>query len=182
MKLRETLLGLLVLAALAAGVWWARGRSAPGRAPAAAPANAPAAGAANAPASADSASLPDVTLADASVDLGDVRLVLSASRPVVAFQKARFRARAEKDGAALSIGDGVLSFEMAMPMGDHRYTLLGGEDGWQEAEVVLPMCRSGKRTWYATLEGNVAGRPRTARFRLDLTPPAEAPAASPPAS
>ncbi len=178
MKLRETLLGLLVLAALAAGAWWARGRSGAERAPAAAPS----AGAATAPASSEPVSLPDVTLADASVDLGDVRLVLSPDRPIVAFSKARFRARAEKDGRAVPIGDGVLSFAMAMPMGDHRYTLLGGEDGWQEAEVVLPMCRSGKRTWYATLEGNVAGRARTARFRLDVTPPAEAPAPSPPAS
>ena len=178
MKLRETLLGLVVLAALGGGVWWARGRSAAERAPAAAP-DAPAAGAATGPAAPDLASLPDVTLADASVDLGDVRLVLSAGRPIVAFSKVRFRARAEKDGLAVPIGDGVLSFEMTMPMGDHRYTLLGGEDGWQDAEVVLPMCRSGKRTWYATLEGNVAGKPRTARFRLDLTPPAEAPAPAP---
>ena len=62
----------------------------------------------------------------------------------------------------------------------NRYALVGGEDGWQVAEVLLPMCKSGKRTWFATLEGNVAGQPRTARFRIDLTPAAEA-AASPPA-
>jgi hypothetical protein len=172
-KLRETLLGLLALAIVAGGAWWARGRRVAERAPAAEAAKAPAA------AAADPASLPDVTLADAFVDAGGVRLVLSADRPIVAFTKVRFRARAEKDGRAVPIGDGRLSFEMSMPMGDHRYSLLGGEDGWQEAEVVLPMCKSGKRTWYATLEGSVAGAPVAARWRLDLTPPAEAPAPSP---
>lgn len=174
MKLRDTLLGVLVLAALAGGVWWARSRSGA--------TNTPAAGSPAAPAAApvDPATLPDVTLADASVDLGDVRLVLSADRPVVAFAKSRFRVRAEKDGSAMPIGDGRLSFEMAMPMGDHRYSLVGGEDGWHIVEAVLPMCKSGKRTWFATLEGSVAGQPRTARWRVDLTPAAEA-APPPPA-
>lgn len=174
MKLRDTLLGLLVLAAVLGGFLWARSRSGAATPPAGVPGNAPAA------APVDPANLPDATLADASLDLGDVRVVLSADRPVVAFAKSRFRVRAEKDGQAVPIGDGHLSFEMAMPMGDHRYALVGGEDGWQVAEVVLPMCKSGKRTWFATLEGNVAGQPRTAGFRIDLTPAAEA-AASPPA-
>ena len=178
MKLRETLLGLVVLAALGGGVWWARGRSAAERAPAAAP-DAPAAGAATGPAAPDLASLPDVTLADASVDLGDVRLVLSPDRPIVAFSKVRFRARAESNGAALPLEEGRLSFEMTMPMGDHRYTLLPAAGGWHEAEVVLPLCKSGTKTWYATLEGKVGGAPVSARYRLDLTPPAEAPAPSP---
>lgn len=173
MKLRDTLLGLLVLGAVLGGVLWARSRSGAGNAPADVPGSAPAA------APVDPATLPDATLADASVDLGDVRVVLSADRPVVAFAKSRFRVRAEKDGAAVPIGDGHLSFEMAMPMGDHRYALVGGEDGWHVAEVLLPMCKSGKRTWFATLEGNVAGQARTARFRIDLTPAAEA-AAPPP--
>lgn len=170
MKLRETLLGLLVLAVVLGGVFWARSRSGA--------ANAPTAGspAASAAAPVDPATFPDVTLADAAVDLGDVRLVLSADRPVVAFAKSRFRVRAEKNGAAVPIGDGALSFEMAMPMGDHRYSLVGGEDGWHVAEAVLPMCKSGKRTWFATLDGNVGGKPVTARWRVDLTPPAEAPA------
>ena len=169
MKLRDTLLGLLVLGAVLGGVFWARSRSGARNAPAPARADAPAA------ALDDTAALPDATLADASVDLGDVRLVLSADRPVVAFAESRFRVRAEKDGSAVPIGDGHLSFEMAMPMGDHRYALVGDEDGWHVAEVVLPMCKSGNRTWFATLEGTVAGTPRTARWRVDLTPAAEAP-------
>ena len=173
MKLRETLLGLLVLAALAGGVWWARSRSGAGHAPAADPTNTPAA------APVDPSALPDVTLADASVDAGGVRLVLSPDRPIVAFSKIRFRVRAEANGAAVPIEEGRLSFEMTMPMGDHRYTLLPAADGWQEAEVVLPLCKSGKRTWFATLAGKVGGAPVSARYRLDLTPPAEAPAPAP---
>lgn len=168
MKLRETLLGLLALAIVAGGAWWARGRGAAERAPAA--------GAPNAPAAADVASLPDVTLADASVEQGGVRLVLSADRPILAFSKVRFRARAESNGAAVPLEEGRLSFEMTMPMGDHRYRLVPGADGWQEAEVVLPLCKSGKRTWFATLEAKAGGAPVSARYRLDLTPPAEAPA------
>jgi hypothetical protein len=31
-----------------------------------------------------------------------------------------------------------VSFEMTMPMGDHRYALVPGEEGWLEAAVVLP--------------------------------------------
>ncbi len=174
MKLRETLLGLVVLAAVLGGVWWARARSRAGAPP---PSSAPAS--ASAASGAAEASLPDVTLADASVDLGDVRIVLSAGRPIVAFAKSRFRVRAEKDGTVVPFGDGHISFQMTMPMGDHRYSLLGGEDGWHEAEAVLPLCKSGKRRWFATFEGTVAGKPRTARFRLDLTPPSEAPAAAP---
>ncbi|KAA0253245.1 hypothetical protein FBQ97_14185 [Acidobacteria bacterium ACD] len=168
MRLRETLLGLLVLAALGLGVWWARGPS--GASPV------PASGASSAPAAADEASLPDVTLADASVDAGDVRLVLSADRPVVALTRVRFRARAESKGTAVPLEEGRLSFEMRMPMGDHRYRLLPGDGGWQEAEVVLPACGSGERTWFATLEGKAAGKHVSARYRLDLTPAAEAPA------
>lgn len=172
MKLREPLLGLLVVAALAAGVWWARGRSGAEDPPK------PAAGGAESPAAVAEAPAPDVTLADASVDAGGVRLVLSAERPIVAFSKVRFRARAESNGATVPLEEGRLSFEMTMPMGDHRYVLVPAAGGWQEAEVVLPMCGSGKRTWFATLGGTVAGRPVSARFQLDLTPPAEAPAAA----
>jgi hypothetical protein len=45
---------------------------------------------------------------------------------------------------------------------------VAGQGGWLEAEAVLPRCMSGKRRWYATVEGIVEGQPRTARFRLDL--------------
>jgi hypothetical protein len=71
---------------------------------------------------------------------------------------------------------GRISFEMSMPMGDHRYSLVPAADGWQEAEAVLPLCGSGNRRWFATVEGTVAGRPISARFQLDLTPPEDGPA------
>lgn len=171
MKLRETLFGLVVLAAVLGGVLWARGRSQTGDATGG---TAPARRVID---SATEAALPDVTLADASVDLGDVRIVLSvAPRPAFGFAKSRFRVRAESAGAPVALENGRISFEMSMPMGDHRYTLVPGAEGWQEAEAVLPLCGSGKRRWYATVEGTVAGKPRTALFRLDLAKPEAAPA------
>jgi hypothetical protein len=126
--------------------------------------------------------LPDVTQADGIVDLGDVRVVLSVTpRPPVAFQKNQFRVRVEAADANAPAGpsratpvpleSGRMSFEMVMPMGDHRYTLVAGADGWREAAVVLPMCKSGNPRWYAIVEGTVAGRPVLARFRLDLAKP-----------
>ena len=117
-----------------------------------------------------------VTLADGSVEQGGVRLVLSVTRPVVAFEKARWRVRAEANGAPVPLADGRISFEMRMPMGENRYTLVAADGGWQEAEVVLPMCGSGERTWFAIVDGAVAGRPVSARYRLDLAPPSEKPA------
>ena len=170
MKLRETLLGLVVLAAVLGGVFWARGRSQAGDATGG-----------TAPARrvidpATEAALPDVTLADASVDLGDVRIVLSvAPRPTFGFAKNRFRVRAESDAGPVALDEGRISFEMSMPMGDHRYTLVPGAEGWQEAEAVLPLCGSGKRRWYATVVGTVSGKARTALFRLDLAKPEAAP-------
>ena len=129
--------------------------------------------------------MPDVTLADGVVDLVDIRVILSVTpRPPVAFAKKRFRVRVESafgksagdksPGAPVALEGGRISFEMAMPMGDHRYTLVPGDDGWQEAEVVLPFCPSGKRRWYGTVEGTVDGRPRVVGFKLDLTPPGSA--------
>lgn len=172
MKPRETLLGLVVLALVLGGAWWARSRSHAGK-PVAGESTASAA----APSGTAEASNPDVTLADQAVDLGDVRLSLSvAPRPIPAFEKIRFRLRAESGGAPVAFESGRVSFEMTMPMGDHRYTLVPGAEGWHEAEVVLPLCKSGKRTWFATIEGTVAGKPRTARFQLDLTPPSSPPA------
>lgn len=171
MKLRDTLLGLVVLAVVLGGVFWVRGRSGP---------SVPAGG--DAPARrvidpATEAALPDVTEADATVDLGDVRLVLSVSpRPIMGFATNTYRVRAEADGATAPFEGGRISFEMSMPMGDHRHDLLPGADGWSEAQAALPLCGSGKRRWYATVEGTVAGKPRTALFRLDLTKPDAAPA------
>ena len=168
------MLGLVVLALLAAGAIWARSRSA---APGTSLAGQTVPGSAPAARGFDDDALPDVSVTDAAVDAGDVRFTFSiAQRPPVAMAKVRIRVRAEKGGSPALLEGGRIMFEMTMPMGDHRYSLVPGEGGWQEAEVVLPLCKSGKRRWYATVEGAVAGRPRTARFRLDLTPPGLAPA------
>jgi hypothetical protein len=158
-NVRSTLLGLVVLGLVVAGVFWVRFRPM-------------SSGAASARQEASDEAIPDATFADATADAGDVRITLSiAQRPPVALAKTRVRVRAESGGSPVVLDAGGISFQMTMPMGDHRYTLVSGEDGWQEAEVVLPLCQSGKRRWYATVEGAVAGRPRTARFRLDLNPP-----------
>jgi len=162
MSLRNALLGPIVLGIVLMGVFWARGwgRSGPWEADA-------------------DAALPDVTLAEGVADLGDLQITLSvAPRPPVAFQKSRFRVRVASNGTSMALEGGRISFEMKMPMGDHRYALVPSGDGWQEAEVVLPFCQSGNPRWYASVEGTVAGQPRTARFRLYLTRPGSAPASS----
>ena len=195
MKLRDTLLGLLVLALLAGGVYWARFRPSPpaGSSTGLAPGVQPEAGGSTAVAEPDPGeaaggssmahrvgmamsdeAMPDVTRGEASMNVGDVRVTLTvAPHPPIAFQENRFRVRVESANGPVFLEDGRISFEMKMPMGDHRYSLVAGADGWQEAEVVLPMCGSGNPRWYAVVEGSVAGQPRTARFRFDLAKPAQ---------
>jgi len=128
MRRREFIVGLAVLALLTAGAWWARS---------------PSPTAARAPAAPGQASgndgLPDVTFAAETADAGGVRITLSLSpNPPVAFGTLRVRVRAESGGSVVPLEGGTVTFEMAMPMGDHRYTLVPGGDGWLEAAVVLP--------------------------------------------
>ena len=77
----------------------------------------------------------------------------------------------EVAGRPATLEAGRIWFEMTMPMGDHRYTLVADPQGAQVADVTLPTCQSGKRRWFATVEGAVDGQRVTARFRLDLAPP-----------
>ena len=185
MRIRETLLGLVILATVAAGVYWARARPSPmagavdGHAATAEARPEPgvrtperAGSDARGSDSSAEAALPDVTLADGAVQQDDVRVTLSVTpRPPVAFSKKHFRVRVESRGVPVALEGGRISFEMKMPMGDHRYALVPGADGWQDAEVILPFCPSGNPRWYALVEGTVSGRPLAARFRLDLTRP-----------
>ena len=179
MKLRETLLGLLVLALVLGGVWWVRSRRpSEKKVPAApAPAGNAGAGAATAPRVVTATESPDVTLADQSADAGGVRLSLSvATRPILAFTKIRFRVHADSGGVPLELAYAHLIFEMTMPMGNHNYRLIPAAGGGLEAEVVLPSCQSGNRRWSATVEGTVGGLRRSARFQFDLTPSPSPPA------
>lgn len=119
MSIKSTLLGIAVLAALAAGAWWARS---------------PSQTAATAPVTAKTASgddaLPDATLSAATADSGGVKITLAVSpNPPVAFAKTRVRVRAEANGSPVAIESGRVSFEMVMPMGDHRYTLVPARGG-----------------------------------------------------
>ena len=111
-----------------------------------------------------------------TLDLGDVRILVSAGpRPLRAFSRNRFRFRAEASGAPVLLAEAVVSFTMAMPMGDHRHALVLAPDGWQEAEAVLPLCPSGNRRWFGRLDFTLAGRARSARFAFDLAAPPRRP-------
>jgi hypothetical protein len=124
MSVRSTIAGLVVLALITVGIFWARRPE---------PSTARRQAAAEKSGQAEE-SLPDVTLAAASVDAGGVGITLSLSpNPPVAFATTRVRVRAESAGAFVPLEGGRISFEMTMPMGDHRYSLVAGQDGWQEA-------------------------------------------------
>lgn len=166
MKNREVVIGIIVLALLVGAVLWLRACGDPRR------------GAADTDAIAGTAdvgdTLPDLTAGEVHVSVGDMRVALTVTpHPPRAFEESRFRVRAEdRRGATWTIDEPRLSFEMAMPMGDHRYTLVPAEGGWYEAAVVLPRCVSGDRRWYGTFDGVVAGRPLSLRFVFDLAEPA----------
>jgi hypothetical protein len=155
MKSWQTVVGVLVLAVVVGGVFWARARSG-------STAGHGAGGAAATNAAADDETLPDVTLAEATSVSGEVRLTLSVSPTAPAGAASQW---------PLAFEQGRVSFEMTMPMGDHTYSLVPAGGGGYEADVTLPLCKSGKRRWYATVEGRAAGQPVTARFRLDLAVP-----------
>jgi len=156
-KRGETLLGLLLLALVLAGLFWTRARGGTG-------------------AAGTGEGLPDLSHADAVADLGAVRLRLAVTpRPITAFAAHRWEVTAEAGGAPVPLTAGRISFAMRMPMGDHDYSLEPTPDGGGAAEVVLPRCASGERRWIATVEATVAGELHRARFRFDLEPPAPAP-------
>jgi hypothetical protein len=173
MTIKETLLGFAILGLVIGGVFLARD---PGRVPSArGTTHGDAIPTRRVGDAAVDAAMPDVTLGEGSVDVAGIRVMLSiAPAPPVAFETTRVRVRVESKAAPVSFESGRISFEMSMPMGEHRYTLAPGEDAWYEADVVLPMCPSGKRRWYATIEGTVGGQPVVARFRVDLTTPGSA--------
>ena len=139
MRFNSMLIGVVVLALVATGVLWVRSRTTDtGTVPAEQTAPASTVQDARADAAGDEA-LPDVTLAEGTADVGGVRITLSLTlNPPVAFTTFRVRARADANGAPVALEGGRVSFEMVMPMGDHRYALAPGEEGWQEAAVVLP--------------------------------------------
>lgn len=159
MRHRDALVGVLVLGLLLGAGYWARQRSLPSE-------GSPAGSVA-------SEALPDLSARPAVIDAGGgVRVTVAVDpSPPVAMATFRIRVRAERNGTPLDLQGGRVSFTMAMPMGDHRYGLRRTADGWQAADVVLPVCPSGGRRWFAAIDGDLEGRPRTLRARLDLAPP-----------
>jgi len=147
----ELAVGLVVALGLALAFWWA---------------NAPRG--ANPPLQAE---IPDVTVADGAVALGDVQLRVGvATRPIVAFQPVRWRVRAEVGGKPVGLEGARVDFSMSMPMGEHRHALTLATDGWHQADAVLPACASGHRRWFADVTATAQGRPLAARFQFDLAP------------
>ncbi len=119
----------------------------------------------------DAAAALDISASEGRISLDDCALAFSTNpRPVVAFAITRFRVRAEVDGKPLDIRDGILSFKMKTPMGNHRYALKPTADGWYEARAVLPACPTGGKQWFGTFEGTVAGKPRKATFQFNVEP------------
>lgn len=169
MNSRDTTIGIVVLGLLLGGAYFTRTRSTP------APSSSQATTRRGSPPTSDETAH-DVTLRDVSTDIENgVRLTLSVSpRPPVAFAPLDVRVRVEsrtEDPVAATVDDVRATFEMEMPMGEHRYALLAGTDGWYHADVTLPLCASGNPRWFVTVEASVSGRPIRDRFRLDLTGP-----------
>ena len=154
--MRKDLLGIVALAAVVAGVGWARAIGAAGD---------------RATVESNSSATADVTLVDRSIEVDDLQVRVSLpSRPVVAMSPSRVRVRVvgSPGGRPLVLERGSLVLEMAMPMGQQRYRLIDGEDGWQEASIELPFCLTGNPRWYGRLEGTVAGRAIAASFHFDV--------------
>lgn len=156
MKIRETLIGLAVLGSVLVGFLWSRGGD-------------------EAAVDASVSSFPDLSESDRTVVADGIPLDISVTRPVTAFVPFRVSVRTNAASDRRLTG-GRLSFAMSMPMGDHRYDLVAGPDGWQQADVTLPACLSGERRWYGTVDGRVDGRAVTVHFVLDLSSRETAPA------
>lgn len=111
----------------------------------------------------------DVTASDMSVDVGQVRIMLSiAQRPLVAGETERFCVRAEIDGIPFDLADGHLSLAPAGSAREERHALVESE-GCYAADVVLPQAEGGTTRYYATVEGTVDEQPVTARFQFDVS-------------
>jgi hypothetical protein len=111
----------------------------------------------------------DVTASDMSVDVGQVRIMLSiAQRPIVAGETERFCVRAEIDGIPFDLADGSLSLAPAGSTREERHALVESE-GCYAADVVLPPAEGAATRYYATVQGVVEEQPVTARFQFDVS-------------
>jgi hypothetical protein len=170
MKHKDLLLGLLLAAALAAGVFLARGGEPPPPPAAQARTTPPT----DAPPPAD-ASPPDITAAEVRASLGGlvVRVDVPA-RPILAYVDNVYRFRFERAGQGgqpLSLDGGQVSFTMKMNMGHHVYRLVPAPDaGWYQVTAALPVCASGGRRWFGDLGFEIEGEAHALRYAFDLEP------------
>ncbi len=155
MKYSQTIAGMLVVALIGLTVYWVRTRQP---------------GPSDALTAADSA-LPDITRHEGRAPSGGVTIVAAIDpAPPVAYAIFTLRIGAVTTQGAAAIDDARVSFDMAMPMGEHRYRLVAGAGGTVTADVTLPTCPTGSPHWFANVEGTVGGEKVAARFRFELAP------------
>jgi hypothetical protein len=157
MPRRDTILGALALALLLGGVMLSLRHTAPPRA------------------QGGSDEL-DLSQHDGELVVDDIRVAIAASpRPVQPLRPVQLVFAFRRGQAPVAVEAPRLSFNMVMDMGPHDYALTRGSSAsWVATDVVLPACASGSRLWFGTLRFDVDGKPRQARFRLELQRGAEA--------
>jgi hypothetical protein len=152
MNRRDVIVGVVVAAALVAGVLLTRLRHQP----------------------AIAGNGPDVNL-DMSASDGHMVIdgiavnVAVEPRPARPFEQLRFRFAFSRDGTPVEIEEARVSFSMTMDMGPHDYRLVREADQWVANDVILPTCGSGSRLWFGALEFHDAAT-HHGRFRIDLAP------------
>jgi len=159
---REQLIGLLVVAAIVAAVYFSGQAGCPFARQCAVD---------GAP---DTAPLPNLSQADVQLAGDDVVVRVEApSRPILAFEEnlLLFHFADTQTGADAVVTEASISFTMKMEMGKNKYLLVPADrPGWLQARFVLPACPSGGRRWFGIVRFQVDGREQQERFQFDLEP------------
>lgn len=169
MKNLNLIIGLLVAAALAAGVYYAEvARDAAGEAPPVA---------AEPPVASPGAEIvegqvPDVTLEDGTFRVADLLVRVEVPRrPIKAYEERAYRFHVtDVTGAPVTLDGGVVKFNMSMDMGRHHYALVGEGDGWYGIKAPIPMCPSGKVRWHGNMELTLESAVHKGGFQFDIEP------------
>lgn len=170
MKKLKLFIGLLVVAGLAAGIYFAyAARTAQGDGPPGEEAERGEEGEGD-----GVVVFPHVTGQDGSFVTDEITVQVKIdTRPIKASEENRYRfSFIAEIGEALSLDEGVLKFSMeGMDMGRHNYVLQPDEeDGWYVVEAAIPACPSGGTLWHGTLEFTIDGARHEGGFSFDLEP------------